>query len=74
MTALTSRIREFARLLTERRGQELPTWMDAVAADDLPAVHRFADGLRNDVTAVVAGLTLPHSNGPIEGVNTKSSS
>jgi hypothetical protein len=37
MTAFTSRIREFACLLTERRGQDLPAWMDAVAADDLPA-------------------------------------
>jgi hypothetical protein len=28
-------------------------------------------GLRMDLPAVVAGLTLPYSNGPIEGANTK---
>jgi len=28
-------------------------------------------GLRKDLAAVVAGLSLPYSNGPAEGVNTK---
>jgi transposase len=64
-------VREFAGLLTGRRGQDLDAWMTAVDADDLPALHAFVHGLRTDLPAVVAGLTLPHSNGPIEGANTK---
>jgi transposase len=45
--------------------------MIAVEASDLPALHAFVRGLRKDLDAVVAGLSLPYSNGPIEGANTK---
>ncbi|SDG53588.1 transposase [Pseudonocardia oroxyli] len=45
--------------------------MSAVDDSDLPALHGFVRGLRKDLPAVVAGLTLPYSNGPIEGTNTK---
>ncbi|GAA3383306.1 hypothetical protein GCM10020369_08680 [Cryptosporangium minutisporangium] len=71
MTALAARIREFAAILAQRRGRDLQAWMTAVLADDLPALHRYVDGLRNDLPAVIAGLTLAHSNGPIEGANNK---
>lgn len=68
---LTQRIGEFAGLLTERRGADLNAWMTAADADDLPPLHGFVHGLRMDETTVVAGLTLPYSNGPTEGANTK---
>jgi transposase len=71
LTTLVERVREFARLLTARLGGELDGWMSAVEASDLPALHAFVRGLRKDLPAVVAGLTLPYSNGPIEGTNTK---
>jgi transposase len=71
LSLLADRIREFARLLTERRGQDLDAWMAGVDADDLPALHGFVHGLRMDLPAVTAGLTLPYSNGPIEGANNK---
>jgi hypothetical protein len=45
--------------------------MTAVDTDDLPALHGFVHGLRMDLPAVVAGLTLPYGNGPMEGANTK---
>jgi transposase len=71
LAVLTERVREFAGLLTARRGQDLDTWMTTIEDNDLPAVHGFVQGLRKDLPAVVAGLTLPYSNGPIEGANTK---
>jgi hypothetical protein len=37
----------------------------------LTALHGFVHGLRKDLPAVIAGLTLPYSDGPIEGANTK---
>lgn len=64
-------MRQFASLLTGRRGEDLDRWMTCVDADDLPALHGFVHGLRRDLPAVVAGLTMPYSNGPIEGANTK---
>ncbi len=71
LSLLAERVTQFAELLTGRRGQDLDTWMTAVDADDLPTLHGFVHGLRRDLPAVVAGLTLPYSNGPIEGANTK---
>ena len=58
-------------MLTSRRGADLTDWMTAVESSDLPALHVFVRGLRKDLDAVVAGLSLPYSNGPIEGTNTK---
>lgn len=71
MTALAARVREFAVILTQRRGPDLDTWIKTVLANDLPALHTFVHGLGKDHAAVIAGLTLPYSNGPIEGTNTK---
>jgi transposase len=45
--------------------------MSAVEASDLPALHGFVRGLRKDLPAVTAGLSMPYSNGLAEGVNTK---
>jgi transposase len=45
--------------------------MTAIESSDLPALHAFVRGLRKDLDAVVAGLSLPYSNGPTEGTNAK---
>lgn len=37
----------------------------------MPHLHAFVRGLERDREAVGEALTLPDSNGPIEGVNTK---
>jgi transposase len=71
LTALVQRVQQFADLLTGRRGDDLDIWMTRVDADDQPALHGFVHGLRMDLPAVTAGLTMPYSNGPIEGANTK---
>jgi transposase len=71
LTVLAEHVRALADLLTSRRGADLEDWMTAVEASDLPALHGFIRGLRKDLDAVVAGLSLPYSNGPIEGTNTK---
>lgn len=56
--------------ITKRRGTDLDSWITAVRSEDMPALHAFTDGLSKDYAAVVAGLTLPYSNGP-EGVINK---
>jgi hypothetical protein len=71
LAALAEHVRAFAALLTDRRGADLEDWMSAVEASDLPALNGFVRGLRKDLPAVTAGLSLPYSNGPTEGVNTK---
>ncbi len=71
MTALTARVREFAAILTEHRGQDLDAWIAKTRIDALPGFDSYLNGLDKDRQAAVAGLSLPYSNGPIEGCNTK---
>ena len=71
LAILVEHVRVFADLLTTRRGGDLEEWMTKVESSDLPALHGFVRGLRKDLDAVVAGLSMPYSNGPIEGTNTK---
>ncbi|GAA3154465.1 hypothetical protein GCM10010521_47820 [Streptomyces rameus] len=39
LDALTRHVRSFAVMLTERPGERLPGWADAVRQDDLPSLH-----------------------------------
>ncbi|MCA1834839.1 MAG: transposase [Actinobacteria bacterium] len=58
----------FATMMIQHAGTEqLPAWLDAVAADDLPALHRLVASLRRDHAAVTNGLTLDYSSGQVEG-------
>ena len=41
--------------------------MSKVKTSAIPELQRFATGLERDKAAVVAGLTLIHSNGQVEG-------
>ena len=51
----------------ERRGEQLDAWLGAVQASHLEAFQPFVTGVQQDKDAVFAGLTLPWSNGPLEG-------
>ncbi|WP_433709483.1 transposase [Nocardia sp. CA-084685] len=65
------RVGAFAVMTRDLRGDRLPEWMAQVRADNLPALHSFVTGLEHDFAAVTAGLTLPWSNGPVEGTVNK---
>ncbi|WP_449343327.1 ISL3 family transposase [Streptomyces rhizosphaerihabitans] len=67
LDALTGHVRSFARMLTERRGERLPEWLDAVRQDDLPSLHTLAAGIDRDRDAVITGLTMPWNSGVVEG-------
>jgi len=65
---LAEHVTGFAKMTTKRTGQQhLAGWLERVEADDQPALHTFATGIRQDLDAVTAGLSLPHSSGPTEG-------
>ena len=73
MTQLAAAVRGFVELLTPRTENAvgLSRWIAKARTADLPHLHPFTRGLERDLDAVHAGLTLPYSNGPTEGVNTK---
>ena len=55
---------EFFRIVRSRDIEGWPEWLEAARHS---ALRRFASGLVRDQHAVQAALTLPWSNGPVEG-------
>ena len=57
----------FLALVRERRGDDLRAWMAEAMHSGIGELARFARGLRGDLSAITAGLTLAWSNGVTEG-------
>ena len=57
----------FATMVRERDATRLDGWLDSATSSDFPALRQFANGIRRDYAAVRAGLTLPYSQGAVEG-------
>ena len=53
--------------MRQRQPAQLDPWRARAAESPLAPLQRFAKGLRDDYDAVKAGVTLPWSNGPVEG-------
>lgn len=67
LAELRERVAAFATMLTRRTGNEdLDAWIEATVAGGHRAAASFARGLRDDYDAILAGLTLPYSSGPVE--------
>jgi len=58
---------DFAQLVRQRQPDALDPWLQRATTRTLEALQRFANGLHDDYEAVKAGVTLPWSNGPVEG-------
>ena len=55
------------QMIREQTGHQLDAWLISAEASHLPELKSFAKGIQQDKAAVIAGLTLPWSNGPLEG-------
>ena len=60
-------VQEFAQMLRTRTGERLEAWLTEVSQSQISELQGFALGIERDKKAVLAGLTLPHSNGIVEG-------
>jgi transposase len=60
-------VEQFLQMVRERTGEHLDGWLGAVKASQLEAFESFVTGVQQDKDAVLAGLTLPWSTGPLEG-------
>jgi hypothetical protein len=70
--ALTYQLaQEFADLLRGRKEEELSGWLKKVYASAIAELVSFAKGLERDEAAVRASLSLPWSQGPVEGAINK---
>src|SRR5262249_24954773 len=54
-------------MVRERTGEQLDSWLTKVETSQLAAFQTFVTGVHKDKEAVLAGLTLPWSTGPVEG-------
>jgi transposase len=68
LDAAVRHVAAFGRMIRNLSGDKetLTGWMSAVD-EDLPMLRSFTGGLRRDLDAVVAGLTMEHSSGAVEG-------
>jgi hypothetical protein len=57
----------FSQLVRERKSEELDSWVESAKATGIPELRSFAAGLVRDKAAVLAALSLPWSNGQVEG-------
>jgi len=57
----------FMQMIRERSGHQLDAWLSEAQSSCLPEFKSIARGIQQDKAAVFAGLTLPWSNGPLEG-------
>lgn len=61
-------VREFAKIMDRLDGaRKLPGWIDRAEDAELPMMRSFARNLRNDLDAVIQGLTSPFNSGIVEG-------
>lgn len=60
-------VAKFLNMVREHAGEQLDTWLDEAEASHLKAFDSFVTGVQQDKDAVFSGLTLPWSNGPLEG-------
>ena len=58
---------EFFAMVRQRAAGKLPDWIERASISGMEALKQFGSGLRRDWDAVVAGLTLEWSSGPVEG-------
>jgi hypothetical protein len=57
----------FLQMVRERTGEQLDAWLEEVKASRLEAFASFVTSVQQDKDAVLAGLTLPWSTGPLDG-------
>lgn len=65
--ALYQLVEDFLHMVRERTADQLDEWLNKVEASHLQAFRPFVTGVQKDKEAVLAGLTLPWSTGPLEG-------
>jgi len=60
-------LQDFRGILTERKAETLRSWLERAGGSSLAPLRGFARSLEQDMDAVMNALTLPWSNGPVEG-------
>ena len=57
----------FMHMIRHLEGERLDAWLSHVRASHIPELQGLVRSIERDKAAVLAGLTLPHNNGVVEG-------
>ncbi len=60
-------VQDFMSMLRRREGERLDAWLEDVRNSQICELQKMVRSIERDKGAVLAGLTLPHSNGVVEG-------
>lgn len=60
-------VQQFTQMLRTRTREQLDTWLEKVRASQTRELQGFVAGVERDKKAAKAGLTLPQSDGTVEG-------
>jgi predicted transcriptional regulator len=63
----SSYVNRFRELFDSTNGEGLQDWIDDLSCTNLKELKGFAKGLLSDITAVKNAISLPWSNGQVEG-------
>ena len=58
---------QFVSMIRDRQSDDLTAWLEAMAQTKIRALTSLANGLKQDLDAVRNALSLPWSNGQVEG-------
>ena len=58
---------DLLQMVRKLQGDALDAWLERIKTSQIPELQGFAQGIGRDKGAVQAGLTLPYSNGVVEG-------
>ncbi len=67
LAVVVTLVEDFAMMVRERAAERLDAWLERAARSGVGALKSFASGIRRDYAAVKAGLSVPYSNGVVEG-------
>jgi len=67
LTAALDLADDFKSLIRKQSRGTLQDWLTRAEASTCPEIRHFAEGIRRDESTVNAAITLPWSNGPVEG-------
>ncbi|WP_157071208.1 transposase [Alicyclobacillus acidiphilus] len=66
-TTLNELVQSFYNLMKVKNGSGLDNWLERAMASGIRELRNFAQGIRKDYVAVLAGISEPWSNGQVEG-------
>ena len=67
LTHVQQLVQQGAAMIRQRQAADLDAWLQTCQASPSVELQNFVDVLQRDYAAVKAALTLPWSNGPVEG-------